>query len=66
MQYIQKAQTRKFLVGLKVSERIDTAVQFQKDFPDISINEVADIHEYDRSSLSKRLRGVTKSRTIKA
>jgi hypothetical protein len=66
MQYIQKAQTREILVGLKVSERIDAAVQFHKDFPDISINEVADIHECDRSSLSKRLRGVTNSRTIEA
>jgi hypothetical protein len=36
MDYIQKAKPRENLVGLKVSERIDTALQFQKDFLDIS------------------------------
>jgi hypothetical protein len=50
------------LTGVKVSERIDAALQFHKDFPDISLREVANIHDCDRSSLSKRLRGVTKSR----
>jgi hypothetical protein len=66
MDYTQRAKTRKNLVELKVSERIDAALQFHKDFPYISLNEVADIHECDRSSLSKCLRGVTKSRTLEA
>jgi hypothetical protein len=36
MDYIQKAKPWKNLVGLKVSERVDAALQFQKDFLDIS------------------------------
>jgi hypothetical protein len=36
MDYIQKAKPWKNLVGLKVLERIDAALQFQKDFLHIS------------------------------
>jgi hypothetical protein len=66
MNSTQRAKTRENLIELKVLERINTALQFHKDFLNISLNEVADIHEYDRSSFSKRLRGVIKSRIFEA
>jgi hypothetical protein len=36
MGFKQKAKLRKILTGVKVSERIDAALQFHKEFPEES------------------------------
>jgi exopolyphosphatase/pppGpp-phosphohydrolase len=66
MDFPHRSKLRKDTIILKRSARFDAALQFHQDFPEIPLTEVAYIHNCDRSSINKRLRGTTKSHTIAA